>query len=247
MTALITEILVFLVVAALIGLLLGYLIWGWRRRSRLAEARAEGAARARTSVDGSGLRTQLEASETERRRLALEVEDLQQRLIAAEASTTDRSERQVEAVPEQAPVEPDPVAYMASEPEAELEFETEPAPEPEPEHQPEPEFQIEPEPEPELEPVTTEAGPPPSSLLSERPDEVDDLKRIKGVGPKMESILNAKGVYLFRQVASFSSQDVAWVNEAIEAFPGRIERDNWVGQAQELYEAKYGRPHDAQD
>jgi predicted flap endonuclease-1-like 5' DNA nuclease len=157
------------------------------------------------------------------------------------------------------------VAYMASEPEAELEFEAEidpplePGPEPSPELtaelEPEVEFEFKsdtpsapdtaPDTQPEIAPANT--VPAPSSLLTERPDEVDDLKRIKGVGPKMEGILNDKGVYLFRQVANFSAEDVAWVNEAIEAFPGRIERDNWVGQAQDLYREKYGRPHDAGD
>ena len=59
----------------------------------------------------------------------------------------------------------------------------------------------------------------------------------------MEKVLNDKGVYLFHQVANFSPEDVAWVNDAIEAFPGRIERDDWVGQAQTLFREKYGRSH----
>ena len=106
---------------------------------------------------------------------------------------------------------------------------------------PEDDNKSEPEPEP-----TAQAAPveEPTSLLTERPDEVDDLKRIKGVGKVMEAVLNDKGVYLFRQIANFSAKDVAWVNEAIEALPGRIERDNCVGQAQELYRDKYGRSHE---
>lgn len=85
---------------------------------------------------------------------------------------------------------------------------------------------------------------PPSILLSQRPQEVDDLKRIKGVGDKMESILNEKGVYQFRQIAAFSEADIEWVNDAIEAFPGRILRDDWVGQARDLHMEKYGRAYD---
>ena len=105
-------------------------------------------------------------------------------------------------------------------------------------------------PEPPAEPDEPEAeagsdAPPPATLLTERPDEVDDLKAIRGVGPKMEEILNDKGIYLFRQLANFSTRDVEWVNSAIEAFPGRIERDEWVRQAQELYAEKYGKRHDA--
>lgn len=66
------------------------------------------------------------------------------------------------------------------------------------------------------------------------PDEADDLKIIHGIGPFLEKKLHAIGIYTFRQVANFTKEDVDRVNDIIEFFPGRIERDNWVGQSAEL-------------
>ena len=64
--------------------------------------------------------------------------------------------------------------------------------------------------------------------------EPDDLKKIKGIGPKFEGDLNAKGVYYFRQIAAWTPKDVKMIDEIIDSFPGRIERDEWVKQAAEL-------------
>ena len=64
----------------------------------------------------------------------------------------------------------------------------------------------------------------------------DDLKKIKGIGPKFEGDLNAKGVYYFRQIAAWSAKDIKMVDEIIDSFPGRIERDEWVKQAKKLAE-----------
>jgi len=65
----------------------------------------------------------------------------------------------------------------------------------------------------------------------------DDLKRIKGIGPKFESDLNAKGVYYFRQIAAWKAKDVKDVEVILEKFPGRITRDEWVTQAKALAKA----------
>ena len=62
--------------------------------------------------------------------------------------------------------------------------------------------------------------------------QADDLKEISGVGPFLEKKMHAIGIYTFAQVARFTPEDVDKVNDIIEFFPGRIERDNWVGQAQ---------------
>ncbi len=62
----------------------------------------------------------------------------------------------------------------------------------------------------------------------------DDLKRINGVGPFSEEKLNTLGIYQFKQIANFDADDIEMVNDAIEFFPGRIERDNWVPQAKAL-------------
>lgn len=67
-----------------------------------------------------------------------------------------------------------------------------------------------------------------------RPEQADDLKRIKGIGPFLEKKLNSIGIYSFFQLANFESEDEDKVNEAIEFFPGRIKRDHWVSQAKEM-------------
>lgn len=66
----------------------------------------------------------------------------------------------------------------------------------------------------------------------------DDLKDIVGVGPFLERKLHAIGIYTFRQISNFTKEDIDKVNEIIEFFPGRIERDNWVGQAAALDKRK---------
>ena len=61
----------------------------------------------------------------------------------------------------------------------------------------------------------------------------DDLKKISGVGPVLEKKLNALGITTYAQVAAFTAEDIARVDDAL-SFKGRIERDNWVQQASEL-------------
>ena len=70
--------------------------------------------------------------------------------------------------------------------------------------------------------------------------DADDLKDIVGVGPFLERKLHSLGIYTFRQVSNFAKEDIDKVNEIIEFFPGRIERDNWVGQSKVFYEKKNG-------
>ncbi len=74
----------------------------------------------------------------------------------------------------------------------------------------------------------------PASLAEARGGKADDLKKIKGVGPKLEKILNALGFYHFDQIASWRSDEVAWADQNIEGFKGRASRDNWVEQAKAL-------------
>ena len=70
----------------------------------------------------------------------------------------------------------------------------------------------------------------------------DDLKLISGVGPAIERKLNELGIYTFAQVSAFDADTVEKVNTAIAFFPGRIARDNWVGQARELMRRKQTDP-----
>jgi predicted flap endonuclease-1-like 5' DNA nuclease len=68
----------------------------------------------------------------------------------------------------------------------------------------------------------------------------DDLVRIHGVGPKIATLLESLGITSFRQVARFTPTDVAILNDALEVFPGRIERDDWMSSARELHREVYG-------
>ncbi len=61
----------------------------------------------------------------------------------------------------------------------------------------------------------------------------DNLTRIKGIGVKIDETLNAIGIYHFDQIANWNSEHVAWVDKNI-AFPGRVEREQWVEQAKKL-------------
>lgn len=65
----------------------------------------------------------------------------------------------------------------------------------------------------------------------------DDLKRISGVGPKLEQVLNAKGIRRFAAIAAWSDADVARFDDEL-GFSGRILRDDWVKQAKALKGAK---------
>ena len=74
-----------------------------------------------------------------------------------------------------------------------------------------------------------------ANLLTEAAfGEGDDLERIIGVGPMLGELLNDIGVYYFWQVAEWSDADIAWVDNKLEHFKGRIDRDKWVEQAKLL-------------
>lgn len=74
----------------------------------------------------------------------------------------------------------------------------------------------------------------PEGLMDKAPAKVDDLKMIKGIGPKLEKELNALGVYTFRQMAGFAKADLAWIDDNLTAFKGRCFRDDWAAQAKKL-------------
>ena len=72
------------------------------------------------------------------------------------------------------------------------------------------------------------------------PDETDDLKHIYGVGPVVEKTLHSLGVYQFKQVALWSTDDIKFFDSQLHDFRGRIEREYWVRSAQEEHYKKYG-------
>lgn len=91
-------------------------------------------------------------------------------------------------------------------------------------------------PKAEASPTSSEAetGTRPAALEAARETGADDLKLIKGVGPKLEQLLNSLGFYHFDQVAEWTADEVAWVDANLEGFKGRVTRDDWVAQAKVL-------------
>lgn len=88
--------------------------------------------------------------------------------------------------------------------------------------------------EPEAPPAVAYSEADKPALLSAPNGEPDDLKLIKGIGPKLEKELNGAGVYHFSQIAAWTEKEVAWADDNLVSFKGRISRDNWVSQAKEL-------------
>jgi NADH-quinone oxidoreductase subunit E len=78
------------------------------------------------------------------------------------------------------------------------------------------------------------AGKKPRTMSAPRKSGADDLKMIKGVGPKLEDLLNSMGFFHFDQIGKWGQDELAWVDQNLEGFKGRASRDNWVDQAQRL-------------
>jgi NADH-quinone oxidoreductase subunit E len=74
----------------------------------------------------------------------------------------------------------------------------------------------------------------PVTLAAPRAGKGDDLKRIVGVGPKLEALLNRLGFWHFDQIAGWTPEQVAWVDSQLGTFRGRILRDDWIAQARRL-------------
>ncbi len=83
-------------------------------------------------------------------------------------------------------------------------------------------------------PATAAEGAKPATLTAARGGKADNLKEIKGVGPKLEMMLNGMGFYHFDQIAAWTAAELAWVDENLSGFKGRASRDNWVDQAKIL-------------
>ncbi len=110
----------------------------------------------------------------------------------------------------------------------------EPAPAPEPAAEPAPAPEPEPAPAAPAAPAASGEGTQPAALDGPRDGGADDLKKIKGVGPKLEGVLHSLGFYHFDQVANWTADEVAWVDQNLTGFKGRVSRDNWVEQAKHL-------------
>lgn len=97
-------------------------------------------------------------------------------------------------------------------------------------------------------PAATIAPPAPPAVELATDAGGDDLTRIKGLGPKLKTLLASLGVTRFDQIAGWTEEDVVRIDAQLGAFAGRPTRDNWVEQAKLLssgdtaaYEDKFGK------
>jgi len=81
---------------------------------------------------------------------------------------------------------------------------------------------------------------PPVFGLKKPDGEKDDLTQIIGIGKVFERTLHDLGIFHFRQIASFGPAEIARINSELKEFKGRIEHDDWIGQAKELHFKKFG-------
>lgn len=88
-------------------------------------------------------------------------------------------------------------------------------------------------PDPVAEPAASAGGIAPKLFDSPTEGPADDLKKISGIGPKYETLLNDIGVWYFTQIASWTDEEIDWLDNRLE-FPGRIRRDKWQDQARAL-------------
>ena len=194
---LLTEIWVLLALAAVLGLIVGWLIWG--RRPEVAI----------DTSDADRLRAELSACTARGKEMSGRIATLDRDLSAAQAKLADAQSRDgapkmvapVMAAPVAAPMQPAPAPVMA----------------------------------------VPEAAAKPQGLTGARGGKADDLKLVKGIGPKLEILCNKLGFYHFDQIANWTAAEIAWVDENLEGFKGRVTRDEWVVQARDLAAGKAPR------
>ena len=97
----------------------------------------------------------------------------------------------------------------------------------------------------ELEFLAREVKEPPSKTFpvgakSESISDHDDLKKVFGIGPVLEKLLNEHGIYWFHQIAKWGPEEIQRYDSLLENFRGRIEREGWVASAKEEHRKKYG-------
>jgi NADH-quinone oxidoreductase subunit E len=243
------QIVVFLVVAAALGFVIGWVVRGARlERERPAVAPRQSSAEAGLEDERDRLQTELqaagaahgelEASLAESQRLADARAGRVHELEAAEASSRQRIAELEDELGKARAVERDPGTAFARNgaPPAESRPTADPIPNAPPADvmagAPPAEPRPPADPIPVAPPAAVMAGAPPQALAAPE-GEPDDLKLISGIGPGIEKVLHELGIYHFHQIAQFTPDNVAWVNQRLR-FRGRIEREDWIDQARKL-------------
>lgn len=126
-----------------------------------------------------------------------------------------------------APAEPAPVIEPQPAPEPIQAAMAGPMPEPVAEATPEPAQTAD---------SAVDPGVRPMGLGAARNGAPDDLTLVKGIGPKLAELCHSLGFFHFDQIAAWTDEEIAWVDQNLEGFKGRVSRDEWVSQAKILAE-----------
>ena len=81
-----------------------------------------------------------------------------------------------------------------------------------------------------------EGGTAPMGLKAARNGVADDLQKIEGIGPVLEKLCHALGIFHFDQIAGWGAGEIAWMDGNLKGFKGRVSRDKWVAQAKLIAE-----------
>lgn len=187
---LVSEMIVLIILAALLGLLVGWLIWG--RRSAVSV----------DTTETDGLRRELDACRAQHSEKDARIAALETDLMNASAD--------VIVPPVTTPVAAITDEAMGDTVEVGVDYDGDGVIE------------------------GTAEGVKPETLTEARGGQADDLKQIKGIGPKLEKLCNSLGFYHFDQIAGWSADEEAWVDANLEGFKGRVSRDEWIAQAKVL-------------
>lgn len=204
MTYLITQTFIFLLIAGLLGLILGWYL------TRLAGNGARSALQTRlqnAEADARQLRSELDAAVTARGQSEADRQQCMERVAQLEKSSGDAA--QVPALQADLAACREALAAAADSANSTQDVEVE-----------------------DDSPVTPAAAAPLAAMAASAAadGEPDDLQRIKGIGPKIAGILTELGIVRFDQIAAWTPENVAWVNDNLQ-FKGRIEREEWIPQA----------------
>jgi predicted flap endonuclease-1-like 5' DNA nuclease len=228
------EIWLLLLLAALVGLLAGWFIWGRgtpedagevdRLRAALDACNAKGR-------DQTARITALEGDLSAAKATASESAAKAERAMAANAAAASVSAAAVvtQAAPKAAASNGQAPSAAAKPAQAKAAKAASPAPASKPDSD-------------KTASAASKAADKPKSLTKARGGKPDDLKLIKGVGPKLEALCNKLGFYHFDQIASWTEKEIAWVDDNLEGFKGRVTREDWVQQARDLMNGLPPRP-----
>ncbi len=228
------EIWLLLLLAALLGLLAGWFIWGRRTPEDAGEVNRLRAALDACNAKGrdqtariTGLEGDLSAAKAAASESAAKAE----RAMAANAAAASISAAAVvtQADPKAAASNGQAPSAEAKPAQAKAAKAASPAPASKPDSG-------------KAASAAPKAADKPKSLTKARGGKPDDLKLIKGVGPKLEALCNKLGFYHFDQIASWTEKEIAWVDGNLEGFKGRVTREDWVQQARDLMNGLPPRP-----